>query len=145
MQAYALGPDDWTSTAPGIGGLENIFKAESAQTGGALSVMMQVVRPGQGPPLHTHHREDEAWFVLDGAATFRLGEDDIDVDDGWFVFGPRGVPHSFTARSPRATLLAIVVPGGAETFFHELALAGPAAIPELARKHHVDIVGPPPW
>jgi oxalate decarboxylase/phosphoglucose isomerase-like protein (cupin superfamily) len=32
------------------------------------------VQPGNGPPPHIHHREDETFYVLDGNSSFLHGE-----------------------------------------------------------------------
>jgi mannose-6-phosphate isomerase-like protein (cupin superfamily) len=44
-------------------------------------------------PLHIHHNDDEAWYVLEGRLRVRVGGDDHDVPAGGAVIGPRGVPH----------------------------------------------------
>jgi mannose-6-phosphate isomerase-like protein (cupin superfamily) len=33
-------------------------------------------------PLHVHHGDDEAWYVLDGALGFRLGGDVVEARAG---------------------------------------------------------------
>jgi len=51
-------------------------------------------------PLHVHHRDDEAWYVLEGTLGFRLGDDEVEVGAGSAVFAPRGVPHTFWNAGP---------------------------------------------
>jgi mannose-6-phosphate isomerase-like protein (cupin superfamily) len=46
-------------------------------------------------PLHVHYRDDEAWYVLDGALHVQLGDQEIRVPAGAAVFAPRGTPHTF--------------------------------------------------
>ncbi len=43
-----------------------MWKVTSHQTGGAYSLFEVVPRPGDGPPPHVQHREDEAFYVLEG-------------------------------------------------------------------------------
>jgi cupin domain len=50
---------------------------------------------GFGPPLHIHHREDEAFYLLDGAMQVVCGEDRWEAGPGSLVMLPRGVPHAF--------------------------------------------------
>ena len=50
--------------------------------------------PGQGPRLHKHPYE-EIFVVLEGHATFTVGNSTIEVDGGNVVIGPAGVPHKF--------------------------------------------------
>jgi mannose-6-phosphate isomerase-like protein (cupin superfamily) len=42
------------------------FKAVSAETGGAYSVYVATIPPHIGAPPHIHHRETEAFFILEG-------------------------------------------------------------------------------
>ena len=46
-------------------------------------------------PLHVHHADDEAWYVLEGTLRFRLGDDEIEAGPGSAVFAPRGMPHAY--------------------------------------------------
>jgi mannose-6-phosphate isomerase-like protein (cupin superfamily) len=48
-----------------------------------------------GPPLHVHHHDDEAWYVLEGTLHFELGDRSVDVGAGGCMLVPGGVPHSF--------------------------------------------------
>jgi Mannose-6-phosphate isomerase len=40
---------------------------------------------GFGPPLHIHHREDEAFYLLDGAMQVVCGEDRWEAGPGSYV------------------------------------------------------------
>ena len=46
-------------------------------------------------PLHVHHADDEAWYVLEGTLGFRLGDDELEAPDGSAVLARRGVPHTY--------------------------------------------------
>jgi mannose-6-phosphate isomerase-like protein (cupin superfamily) len=50
--------------------------------------------PGGGPVLHTHPYE-EVFVMLEGEATFTVGDDAIEVSAGQIVVAPAGVPHKF--------------------------------------------------
>ena len=43
------------------------IKATTRQTNGSLTVLELLFGPKQGPALHTHVREDELWYVIEGA------------------------------------------------------------------------------
>jgi mannose-6-phosphate isomerase-like protein (cupin superfamily) len=47
------------------------FKAVSADTDGAYTLIEVIDQPQSGPPLHLHRREDESFYILEG--TFALG------------------------------------------------------------------------
>ena len=46
-------------------------------------------------PLHVHHADDEAWYVLDGELGFRLGDETVRARAGSVVVAPRGTPHTY--------------------------------------------------
>jgi uncharacterized cupin superfamily protein len=46
-------------------------------------------------PLHIHHSADEAWYVLEGALRFRLGDDEVEAPAGGAVIAARGTPHTY--------------------------------------------------
>ena len=50
-----------------------IIKADTRQTNGSLTVIELIIGPKQGPALHTHHRDDELWVVLEGEFRFKTG------------------------------------------------------------------------
>lgn len=105
-----------------LGSNKVVYHAVSEDTEGAYSLFEVTIPPDQAIPTHVHSREDESFYVLDGAFNIQIGEQSFTATRGWFGFGPRHVPHGFKAvgRSP-ATMLIIVTPGGFERFFDELA------------------------
>jgi mannose-6-phosphate isomerase-like protein (cupin superfamily) len=56
--------------------------------------------PGRGPKLHVHPYV-EIFVVLEGHATFTLGESTLEVDAGNIVIGPANVPHKFVNSGER--------------------------------------------
>ena len=133
------------------------FKALAADTGGRLALWEQSLPHRSSPPLHVHHRDDEAWYVLEGSLTFQVGEDTWAAAAGSFVWAPRGLAHTFRVDSPTARLLGMAVPAGFEEFF--LATGRPATSPTIppppdgppdmgalvaaAARHGADLLGPP--
>jgi mannose-6-phosphate isomerase-like protein (cupin superfamily) len=97
------------------------LKASGQSTGGALSVFETSV--GEGPPLHVHDRDDECFYLLEGALSVRCGSQLFEAAAGSFVFLPRGRPHRFWAAGPAARLLLIAVPGGIEDYFRDINAA----------------------
>jgi quercetin dioxygenase-like cupin family protein len=133
------------------------FKALADDTGGRLAVWEERLPHRSSPPLHVHHEDDEAWFVLDGALTFQVAESTWTAEAGTFVWAPRGLPHTFRVDSPTARLLGLAVPGGFDRFV--VATGRPAeaatlppppegppdigALVVAAREHGMEVVGPP--
>jgi quercetin dioxygenase-like cupin family protein len=62
-------------------------------------------------PLHVHHADDEAWYVLEGQLGFRLADREARADAGSAVFAPRGTPHTYwNAGSAEARYLLVMTP-----------------------------------
>ena len=96
------------------------FLVTGEETGGAYFAMEAVVPPGGGPPPHTHAREDETFYVLEGRVDFRLGDERVTAGPGDFVYVPRGRVHNFhNAGSELARLILTFTPAGIERFFEE--------------------------
>ena len=60
-------------------------------------------------PLHVHHDDDEAWYVLEGVLRVRLGERDVEVPAGGAVIAARGAPHTWWNPSPAPTRYLLVM------------------------------------
>ena len=99
------------------GGSSAELKLSGEQSGGDWAVVEWRVRAGDEPPLHTHTREDETIYVLDGAITAFVGDQRIDVDAGSYAALPKDVPHGLTVRGDEARLLVTLAPAGAEYLF----------------------------
>lgn len=46
-------------------------------------------------PMHLHHHDDEAWYVLEGVLQVLVGEQVIEARAGAGVFVPRGTKHTY--------------------------------------------------
>lgn len=113
------------------------IKATAADTGGAFTLVEIEVGPGYETPLHIHHREDEAFWMLDGDATFTVGDATIEAPVGAYLFGPRGVPHKWAAGARGARMLYLFTPGGFEDLIEKMSVPAGSLTPPPAD------VGPP--
>ena len=98
-------------------GTSSELKLVGEQSGGDWAVVEWRVRAGDEPPMHTHTREDETLYVVEGAITAYVGDEKIEVEAGSYAALPKNVPHGFTVRSEHVRLLVTVEPAGAEYFF----------------------------
>lgn len=129
------------------------IKARSEDTGGMIGVAEADFWAGLGPPLHVHHREDEAFYVLEGQIRFRRGDGVFIAGPGDFVFGPREIPHNFKVLEGGARALILMTPAGMEHMFLDGGIRSiERPSPEhydleqvaiLAARYGWDIVGPP--
>jgi len=56
--------------------------------------------PGQSTVMHSHPREEEAIFVLEGSANMSIGGEEIVVPAGGIVKFPNNVPHDVRNLGP---------------------------------------------
>jgi mannose-6-phosphate isomerase-like protein (cupin superfamily) len=90
-----------------------------AEMNGAYRVLVLTVPAGQPPaPFHMHPHTDEAFYVAEGEASFLLGDREVQVSGGGFVFVPRGTHHTAwnSADVPMRGLI-LISPGDAEHVF----------------------------
>ncbi|CAA9484680.1 MAG: hypothetical protein AVDCRST_MAG05-1509 [uncultured Rubrobacteraceae bacterium] len=126
-----VGPADGRDLTNPIGGAM-VVKVRDEHTAGAYSVHDNTIPPGApGPRPHLHRGHEEAFYVLEGELTVRVGPRRIVAPAGSFVVVPRGVAHrpSNPGQYPTRVLL-IFSPAGMDRFFEEAAegrmpLAGP--------------------
>ena len=62
-------------------------------------------------PLHLHHHDDEAWYVLEGVLGVRRGDEVVEAHAGCGVLVPRGTPHTYwNPAEERCRYLLIMTP-----------------------------------
>src|SRR5207244_4582328 len=96
-------------------------KGSSEQSDGRVAVITHLAPQGAGSPLHVHHHEDEWFYVTEGELTFWVGGRRIEAPAGSFVYGPRGIAHTFTVTSSEARFLLVPEPAGLEGFMRTLS------------------------
>lgn len=88
------------------------FVLTPEQSGGKLAaITVDLVPLDPGPPPHTHTREDETFYVLDGPVVFSDNGVERELQTGQCFFGPRNRMHKF--RNPQdkpAKLLCLFEP-----------------------------------
>lgn len=98
-------------------------KISTADTNGGLYVFESTRVKEGGPALHYHYEQDEWWYVLEGEFQIKVGDELYTAKRGDSVFGPRGVPHTFTkVGEGEARLLMIFQPAGKmEAYFNAVS------------------------
>jgi hypothetical protein len=65
-----------------------------------------------------------------------VGNHDVVVEDGGFLFKPRGIVHTMWNQTDvDAILLEFLSPPGLERFFEETGRASPETVPEIATRY----------
>lgn len=133
-------------------GGEVTLRLTAAHTGGALCVHDHRLPAGAATPLHVQ-ADDEAFFVLEGAFEFVVGDQRAHAPVDAMAFAPRGVPHAFRVVSPEGGRILIMgAPAGHEQFFIEAGdpvdSPAPLDLERMARAAAltgVELLGPPPF
>ena len=133
------------------------IRASGAETGGALSLIEQVIPPGFASPWHVHHDEDESFYVVDGTVTVVIDARSVTLTTGDYAFGPRGIPHGFRIEGTKPARVLLLTTGGEFAEFVREASrpddgAKPSAPSEAdlaklaaaAQRHGLSILGPMP-
>ena len=98
------------------------YLAAKEDTGGAFCLVEATLAKGNEPPPHTHSREDELFYVLEGEFDVYVGKEGFKVQKGECAFLPRLKPHAFAIRSPKIRLLTLFTPAGLEDAFRSASL-----------------------
>lgn len=105
LRPYALkAGEGWTYNY----GIDFTVKAGELGRGRRLAFIEYTTRAGEEPPDHTHETEDEIFYVLKGALTFRCGDDTFAAETGGFIFLPRGIEHGYQIRNENDVHLLVI-------------------------------------
>lgn len=152
--AFMAGNGEAFAVRPGEGRTIDLrdFKmqvlADTASTGGVVSVLEATEPPGFGPPSHVHHDAAEAFYVLEGEYIMEVDGTEVRCPAGSFVFIPLGVRHGFRVGDVPSRKLNFYFPAAMIGYFDDLAAAlGRTGVTEddldrIAEAHAMEIVGP---
>ena len=134
-------------------GCSPTVKVAAADSASAVSVFENSLEPwASGPVLHTHSREDEGLYVVQGRLLLQLGDDRFELGAGCFAWLPRNVPHAFAnAAAETVKIIGFATPGGIEEAFAEQTeyfnkLQGPPNLGHLQAifaRYGGSLLGPP--
>lgn len=96
-------------------------------------------------PPHVHHRDDEAWYVLEGTLCVQVGEQVVEVRAGSGVVVPRGTRHTYWNPGPGPTRYLLIMTSNIYQLIqeiHAMKERTPAALEAVFRKHDSQLVNP---
>ena len=107
----------------------------AADTEGRFSTQSAVLRPGKLVIPHTHQNEDEFSFVFRGRVGGRVGDQDVVVEQGGFLFKAKVIVHVlWNPTDVDAIVIEFISPAGFEGFFEEMGALQAGAAPEAVRE-----------
>jgi mannose-6-phosphate isomerase-like protein (cupin superfamily) len=135
-----------------------VFKALGEETGEQFWALEGLADKNMAVPLHSHSREDETWYVLEGEIIFIIGDKTVQAGPGTFAYIPRNTPHTFQVKTNTARWFGFGTPAGLDRWFFETGVpagsltlppppAGPpdiAAIVASLASYGTETLGPPP-
>src|ERR1700733_4118931 len=97
--------------------VRNVAEADETDREFGLIEMSGV--QGLAAQPHSHGNEAEAFFGLEGTVRVWVGDLDVLMHPGDFVYIPRHIRHKFRIESEYAKFLCLITPGsGFEDFFN---------------------------
>jgi Cupin domain len=95
-------------------------------------------------PLHLHHHDDEAWYVLEGVLRVKSGDNEIEAHPGAAVLVRRGTAHTFWNAGPGLLRYLLIMPPniyGLIQDIHATSDRSAAAMQAIFRKHGSELLG----
>jgi quercetin dioxygenase-like cupin family protein len=141
--------------------LNSLIRIRLAASAGkdAITIIEHRVPRGDSPPLHSHRREDEIFYILEGDFLFQVNQTQQRGGPGDTLLVPQGTPHTYRVDSQEARYLTVTRGGDFEKFVRAFArpaertaLPPPAAPPlpealaefaKIAASCGIDLCGPP--
>src|ERR1041385_2894666 len=80
-------------------------KVSSADTDGAVAMIVDVAARGKTTPLHLHESFDETFYVLEGELLVHIDGEEHPAPAGSVAFVPRGLAHAFLVTSEQARFI----------------------------------------
>ena len=125
-------------------------KVSGKDTDGDMYIFESTRDREGGPILHVHYEQDEWWYILEGNFLVRIGDKTYEAKPGDFVFGPRGVPHTFSkvGQGQSRVMIGFQPAGKMEEYFAKISKGvakdmTEAQRDEMRKAHGFERVGPP--
>jgi len=94
-------------------------------------------------PKHVHHKDDEAWYVLEGVLRVLVGDKEVEAQAGAAVMVSRGTPHTYWNGGPGRLRYLLVMTANIHQLIqdiHSLKERTPEVLKEVFRKHESELL-----
>src|SRR5262245_25027923 len=120
LQATIVKPEQALSIKPF--GLDMKVLLSTEATGGAMSVLVAWLKPGEGPGDHVHFNQEEIFFIVEGTYELTVDGQTSMAGPGTIVFIPRNVVHRFkNIGDTTGCMLDWTLPGGQDHYFKAIS------------------------
>jgi len=136
-----------------VGQLEIRYLLDGTETGASMGIFELVVPPGaRVPPPHSHTRNEEVAYVLEGTLRYSVGEETRDLAAGERMYTPRGAVHGFSnPHGQVARALIVLTPDIGAQYFRDVAEVvaapggpSPARLAEVMTRYGLVLAPPKP-
>jgi len=122
--AKVVGPEEGESywqPVPANGFIRNIFSKASVGARADLSIGTQTVPPGCFIREHTHAKQEEIIYVVEGRGVARIDGVEQPLEKGSAVFvGMNRKHHFLNPHGEPMTFVWVMTPGGLDRYFAEI-------------------------
>ena len=94
-------------------------KIPSKQTKGTYEICEEFCPPGLESKRHAHRKDFETFYIVDGTATWSVGDEIIEATKGTIINIPPNVPHKVVTKEG-CRMLLIFGPGEQGAMFEEM-------------------------
>jgi mannose-6-phosphate isomerase-like protein (cupin superfamily) len=94
-------------------------------------------------PLHLHHHDDEAWYVVEGKLCIQVGEQVVEAQPGSAVFVPQGTPHTYWNPDNRLVRYLLIMTPNIYRLIQEIHATPdrtPATLRAIFEKHDSELL-----
>jgi quercetin dioxygenase-like cupin family protein len=118
----------------GAQGCQRLTFMETAETSDGQYTLAEVSQlPQSGPPLHSHNRETEWWYIpeeTEGKLSFQIDNQSFTASPGDLVRSDPGEVHRWTnTGTTREEFYLVTKPSGFEEFFRETSVKALSSLP----------------
>jgi quercetin dioxygenase-like cupin family protein len=111
-----------------FGKLQIRYLIDGTVSGAGMGIFELTVEPGaRVPPAHSHSRNEEIVYVLEGVLRYTVDGETRDLKPGERMYTPRGSVHAFSnPHDKTARALIILTPDIGAQYFRDVAEAANA-------------------
>ena len=131
-------------------GMELIWTITPEMSRGTFMQFLHVSPPGTGVPVHIHHGEQEAIYIIEGDLVAQIGTETLSASPGDAVMLPKGVPHGWRVTGDKTARILftfeLTPESDHETMFASLVDLPPDAMERLVAicaANNIEMLTPP--